>query len=136
MRIWWAGTTATEEYEDALLEAFADGVPAAERAGLPDSAVVLPFANLRRGTGDRRTTGLTGALLAEPVEAPLPADTGWSSSPDGDAEGARGEPPPPRRRAAPRGAGPARAATVRRRGRPGQAGGGSGGGGRTRESRT
>jgi transcription elongation factor GreA len=106
VRIWWAGTSATEEYEDALLEAFADGVPAAERAILPDSAVVLPFANLRRGTGDRRTTGLTGALLAGPVEAPLPAHR-VVLMPDGDAEGARGEPPPPRRRAAPRGVGPA-----------------------------
>ena len=106
VRIWWAGTSATEEYEDALLEAFADGVPAAERAGLPDSTVVLPFANLRRGTGGRRTTGLTGALLAEPAGAPLPPQR-VVVVPDGDAEGAHGEPPPPRRRSAPRDAAPA-----------------------------
>ena len=34
LRIWWAATDAPEEYEDALLDAFAAGVPAAERAAL------------------------------------------------------------------------------------------------------
>ena len=68
--------TATEEYEDALLDAFAAGVPEAERAGLPDPDVVLPFANLRRATGERKATGLTGALIAEPVEPPGAADPG------------------------------------------------------------
>ncbi|HEY6014511.1 MAG TPA: transcription elongation factor GreA [Candidatus Limnocylindrales bacterium] len=96
-KIWWAATTATEEYEDALLDAFADGVTAAERAGLPDPAVVLPFANLRRASGERKSTGLTGALLAEPVVAPAPP-TRVVVVPDGDAEGAHGEPPPPRSR--------------------------------------
>jgi transcription elongation factor GreA len=98
-RIWWAPTTATEEYEDALLDAFVAGVPDAERAGLPDSAVVLPFANLRRGSSERKATGVTGALLAEPVTAPAPP-TRVVEVPDGDAEGARGEPAPPRRRPA------------------------------------
>ena len=100
MRIWWASTTATEEYEDALLEAFAAGVPDAERAGLADRDVVLPFANLRRGTGARKSTGLTGALLNEPVEVPAPPRQ-VVDLPDGDAEGARGEPPPVRRARAP-----------------------------------
>lgn len=95
-RIWWAATTATEEYEDALLEAFAAGVPDAERAGLADPDVVLPFANLRRGTGARKPTGLTGALLAEPIEAPAPPSR-VVLMPNGDADGARGEPPPARR---------------------------------------
>jgi transcription elongation factor GreA len=98
-RIWWAGTTATEEYEDALLDAFADGVPDVERGGLPDSEVVLPFANLRRASGGRKTTGLTGSLLVEPVEPAAPPGR-LVVVPDGDAEGARGEPPPPRRRPA------------------------------------
>jgi transcription elongation factor GreA len=97
-RIWWAPTDATEEYADALLEAFAEGVPAAERSALPDRDVVLPFANLRRPDSQRKATGVTGALLAEPVDAPAPP-TRVVQLPDGDAEGARGEPPEPRRRA-------------------------------------
>jgi len=100
LRVWWAPTDATEEYEDALLEAFAERVPAAERSALADRDVVLPFANLRRGDGQRKATGLTGSLLAEVVEAP-PPPARIVQLPDGDAEGARGEPPEPRRRAAP-----------------------------------
>jgi transcription elongation factor GreA len=98
LRIWWSPTDATEEYEDAVLEAFAQGVPAADLAALPDRAVVLPFANLRRPDGARKATGLTGSLLAEPAEAPAPP-TRIVQLPDGDAEGARGEPPEPRPRA-------------------------------------
>ena len=98
-KVWWAATEATEEYEDALLAAFALDVPDADLAALPDRAVVLPWANLRRPTGERKATGLTGSLIAEPVAVPAPA-TRVVLVPDGDAEGARGEPPPPRRRAA------------------------------------
>lgn len=111
VRIWWAGTTATEEYEDALLDAFVTGVIDLERAALPDPEVVLPFANLRRGSGGRKATGLTGALLAEPVEPPAPP-TRVVVVADGDAEGARGEPAPASRRAA---AAPRAAATAPRR---------------------
>lgn len=100
VRVWWSATAATEEYEDALFDAFAAGVPEAERAGLPDREVVLPFANLRRADGQRKQTGVTGSLLAEPVEAPPPA-TRIVQLPDGDAEGARGEAPEPRRARAP-----------------------------------
>jgi transcription elongation factor GreA len=96
VRIWWAPTTATEEYEDALIEAFAAGVADAERDGLADPTVVLPFANLRRGTGARKSTGLTGALLIEPVDATLPPSR-VVQMPDGDADGAHGEPPAARR---------------------------------------
>ncbi len=96
-RVWWAATAATEEYEDALLSAFAAGVPEADLAALPDRSVVLPFANLRRTTGERRVTGLTGSLLVEAVEPPAPPKR-VVVVPDGDAEGARGEPPEPRRR--------------------------------------
>jgi transcription elongation factor GreA len=99
VRIWWAPTEATEEYEDALLAEFAANVPEAELASLPDRSVVLPWANLRAVTGDRKATGITGSLIAEPVAAPLPP-TRVVVVPDGDAEGAHGEPPPPRRRAA------------------------------------
>ena len=97
VKVWWAPTAATEEYEDALLAAFAAGVPDAERALLPDPAVVLPWANLRRLTGERKPTGLSGSLIAEPVEAPAPP-TRVVKVADGDADGARGEPPAPKRR--------------------------------------
>ncbi|MEX1170832.1 MAG: transcription elongation factor GreA [Chloroflexota bacterium] len=96
VRIWWSATTATEEYEDALFDAFAAGIPEADLAGLPDRDVVLPFANLRRGGGLRKATGLTGPLLAEPLVAP-PPPMRVIEVPDGDAEGARGESPQPRR---------------------------------------
>lgn len=100
VRVWWSATPATEEYEDALFDGFAAGVHESERAGLPDREVVLPFANLRRVDRQRKATGLTGSLLAEPVEAPPPA-TRIVQLPDGDAEGARGEAPEPRRPRAP-----------------------------------
>jgi transcription elongation factor GreA len=96
-RVWWAATKAVEEYEDGLLSAFADGVPPEERRATPDPDVVLPFANQRRPTGERRRTGLTGSLLVEPVAEPAPPRR-VTMVPDGDAEGARGEPPAPRRR--------------------------------------
>jgi transcription elongation factor GreA len=106
VRVWWAPTAATEEYEDALLAAFAAGVSEADLAGLPDRTVVLPWANLRTVTGDRKATGLSGSLIPETVAPPLPP-TRVVVVPDGDAEGARGEPVEPRRRAAP--SGPAKA---------------------------
>lgn len=99
-RVWWAATPAVEEYEDALAGAFADGVTDTERASLPDPAVVLPFATLVRATGERKRTGLSGSLSPEPVEAPRPP-TRIVQLPDGDAEGARGEPPEPKRRRTP-----------------------------------
>ncbi|MGZ9159650.1 MAG: GreA/GreB family elongation factor [Candidatus Limnocylindrales bacterium] len=95
-RVWWAATDAVEEYEDALLSAFSAAVEAS--GGDPSgSPVTLPFANLRRPTGERRPTGLANALLPEPV-VPAPPPTRVVVVPDGDAEGARGEPPPPKRR--------------------------------------
>jgi transcription elongation factor GreA len=110
LKVWWAATEATEEYEDALLVAFAAGVAEADLAGLPDTTVVLPWANLRRPTGERKATGLTGALIAEPAAAPSPP-TRVVHVPDGDADGARGEPPAPKRRsAAPRSPRPVTAA--------------------------
>jgi transcription elongation factor GreA len=105
-RIWWAATDAVEEYEDALLTAFGESVPAAERSALPDTEVVLPFANLRTPTGARKQTGLTGSIRAEPV-APTPP-TRVVQLPDGDADGARGEPPAGTTRAAPKPSAPRR----------------------------
>lgn len=97
-RLWWASTDAVEEYEDALLSAFAAGVPAPDIDAQGPDAVVLPFAVLRRPTGERRATGLAGSLLTEP-SVPAPPPTRVVVLPDGDAEGARGEPPPSRPRA-------------------------------------
>jgi hypothetical protein len=76
-RVWWAATNALEEYEDALLEAFADAVPAATAAGLPDTSLILPFANRRRPGGKVRADGITGST-AEPAEptGPSPAAAG------------------------------------------------------------
>jgi hypothetical protein len=65
-RLWWATTDAAEEYEDALLEAFAAAVPAAATAALPAGAQVLPFANRRGPGGPVRLDGITGST-AEPV---------------------------------------------------------------------
>jgi transcription elongation factor GreA len=96
-RVYWSLTSATEEYEDALFDAFAASVSEAELATLPDRDVVLPFANLRRPDGRRKATGLRGAIPAAPDEAP-PPPTHVVQVADGDAEGARGEPPEPRRR--------------------------------------
>jgi len=97
IRVWWALTDATEEYEDALLTAFADQVPPSERSTVRDGDPILPWANLRKSSSERRTTGLTGSLLVEPAAA-LQPPTYVVDVPDGDAEGARGEPPVPKRR--------------------------------------
>ena len=98
LRVWWAATAATQEYEDALLTAFAERVPEADLSGYPGREIILPWANLRRPTGERKSTGLRGSLLVEPVKEPLPP-TKVVQVPDGDAEGARGEPPVSKRRA-------------------------------------
>jgi transcription elongation factor GreA len=91
-RVWWAPTDAAEEYEDAVLGEFAASVPAAERAALPDPVVVLPFANLRTPTGERKATGLSNSLLAtersQPTEVRRIVEV-----PAGAAEGATGLPP-------------------------------------------
>jgi transcription elongation factor GreA len=99
IRVWWALTNATEEYEDALLAAFAEQVPPGERSAARDGDPILPWANLRRSDSERRTTGLTGSLLVDPVATPRPP-THVVNVPDGDAEGSRGEPPAPKRRPA------------------------------------
>jgi transcription elongation GreA/GreB family factor len=49
LRVWWAETDATEEYEDALFGAFAAAVPAATAARLHD-----PTSCSRSPTSDRR----------------------------------------------------------------------------------
>jgi transcription elongation factor GreA len=90
-RVWWAGTEATEEYEDALFSTFAAAVPDAERARLHDSTVVLPFANLRSTGGERKPHGLSGYLVPEEIVPVLPSGR-VVDLPPGDAQGARGLP--------------------------------------------
>ena len=91
LRIWWAETDAAEEYEDAVLDAFAAGVSATSRAALPDPAIVLPWANLRRSTGERKATGITNPFLPEPAKAAEPAISHIVELPPAEADGARDE---------------------------------------------
>jgi len=65
LRIWWAETTAPEEYQDGLAMLFAESVDLASAPGLPDTSIILPWANLDAVTGERKATGIEGALLPE-----------------------------------------------------------------------
>lgn len=103
LRLWWAQTAAVEEYEDAILAAFAEGVPAAERAALHDPAVVLPFANLRTSAGGAKRHGIGRSVIPE-EPAPPDMPTRVVVVAPGDADGARPDP---------KGSG-----TVRRAGKP------------------
>jgi transcription elongation factor GreA len=71
-RVWWAETDAPEEYEDALLDAFAAnlGTGAADALG----GFVTPFGVVRRPTGETRPDGISGAWIAGPAE-PVPPPT-------------------------------------------------------------
>ena len=72
-RIWWAPSTDPELYEDTLVEQFMK------------TAGSLPFAVLSAPSGQRRDHGLTGALKAEPIAAPMRA-TKVTVLPDANAE--------------------------------------------------
>ena len=73
LRVWWAPTSAPEEYEDALLSAFAQGISAAAKAGLRDASVLLPFGNLQTATNERKQHGIRGSLLADEPDMPATA---------------------------------------------------------------
>jgi transcription elongation factor GreA len=105
LRVWWATTDAPEEYEDALLDAFAAGVPPPDRAGLPDPPVVLPWAVLRSPSGARKPTGLTSQLLPESRAPEPPPVTTIVDLPPAEADGARDEARRARRPAPGRGTG-------------------------------
>ncbi len=92
-RLWWVATDAAEEYEDALLEAFAAAVSADVAATLPKGAPVLPFANRRRPGGPVRPDGISGST-AEPEAAAESAPAAGSAQGAGSHAGAGG----PRRR--------------------------------------
>lgn len=110
LRAWWAPTDAPEEYEDALLEAFAALVGPAERHVLPDRDVVLPWANLRRPTGERKATGIANPLLPEAPKQAEPEVSVIVDLPPAEADGARDE---ARRKARPaRGRGTGRVASA------------------------
>ena len=91
LRVWWAATDTPELYEVELLERFAAGVPAAERAALFVSDPVLPWAVLRTAAGDRKATGITGGVLAEVKDPEGKPITRIIHLPVGEADGARDE---------------------------------------------
>jgi transcription elongation factor GreA len=86
IRVWWAETDAREEYLDAFFDAFGEGRIAPP--GRPPEALALPWANLRRPTGERQPHGITGAVVPEERRAPEP-ERRVVEVPPGDAEGAR-----------------------------------------------
>jgi transcription elongation factor GreA len=103
--VWWAATDSAEEYEDALLDAFAAGVPAAEAAALREGSSVLPWASLRSPSGAKKQTGITNSLLPQ-VKAPEPQPiTRIVELPTAEADGARDEAKRARRPAPGRGTG-------------------------------
>ncbi|MFN8630874.1 MAG: transcription elongation factor GreA [Chloroflexota bacterium] len=105
LRVWWAATDAVEEYEDALMDAFASGIPAAEKASARDGAAGLPWAMWRSLSGARKDTGIAPMLLPE-VKAPAPPPvTRIVTLPTAEADGARDEAKRGRRPAPGRGEG-------------------------------
>ena len=112
LRVWWASTDAPEEYEDALVDAFAGGVAAADRAALPDPSVVLPWATLRSPSGVHKATGITNPLLPEVRAAEPQPITRIVDLPAAEADGARDEARRGRRPAPGRGTGRVAAAAA------------------------
>jgi transcription elongation factor GreA len=84
-RVWWAETDAPEEYEDALLEAFAAAVDPASVETLHDPTVVVPFANMAIPTGLTKDHGITGDLRTVPAEPAPPEQRRLVTLPPGKA---------------------------------------------------
>ena len=89
-RLWFAETDAPEEYLDALLDTFAAAIGPSLPTGRPAGSMVLPWASLRRPTGERQAHGISGSVLPEEAAPPAPP-TRIVDVPPGDAEGARVE---------------------------------------------
>lgn len=73
LRVWWANTEAFEEYEDALFSEVAGRVSDGTKANLPDSDLVLPYANVSLPGGAHKRHGLTNALREPETAAELAA---------------------------------------------------------------
>ena len=86
LRVWWARTAAPEEALDAVLDAFAASEPGALPTR-PAAALLLPWANMRRPTGERQVHGITASMLADEV-APAPPPTRIVEVAPGVADGA------------------------------------------------
>jgi transcription elongation factor GreA len=84
-RIWWAETPAPEEYEDAVLAAFAAAVDPAAAASLMDPTVIVPFANMDTPSGPTKAHGITGDLRAAPAVSVAPRPRDAVTLPPGDA---------------------------------------------------
>ncbi len=88
-RVWWAETASPEEYLDGILDAFAAAAAGDGLADRPSDALLLPWANMRRPTGERQAHGLTGTIAPDTAPAPPPpAGTRITVHPDGVADGA------------------------------------------------
>jgi len=85
VRVWWASTTAAEEYEDAAFDAFAASVSAG-RPDRPAGALALPWANLERSKELRQPHGITGSVEPE-VAAPASPATRVTQLAPGNADG-------------------------------------------------
>jgi len=105
LRVWWATTDAPEEYEDALLDAFASGVAGEGRQAQQGSEATLPWAVLRSPSGTRRATGLTNPVLPIAKTPEPPPVSRIVDLPAAEADGARDEAKRGRRPAPGRGAG-------------------------------
>ena len=79
LRLWWAVTDASEEYEDALLGAFAENLPPGSHMRRDDSDIVLPWANVGSPVGPARDTGLSGSLLSLEATPDKPSNVPRSS---------------------------------------------------------
>ena len=71
LRVWWAPTTAPEEYEDALLTAFAQGVSPEAKAALRDSSVVAAVGQPPVAADERKQHGIKGSLLVDEADGPV-----------------------------------------------------------------
>ena len=112
LRVWWAPTDAPEEYEDALLDAFADGVPAPDVPHCPTRRSSCRGRSSARRPASASRPGITNPLLPE-VKAPgAAARTRIVDLPPAEADGARDE----AKRGPPAGAGPGTGGIAVRRG--------------------